>query len=433
MPHQLHRRTALKSLAVVPAGYWLGTSSQTVRAAAASDKLNIACIGVGGRGGANLGGVSSQNIVAMCDCDDKMAAKAYKKHPKAKKFHDFRQMFDKMEKQIDAVVVSTPDHTHFHPSMMALSRGMHLYCEKPLAHNVAQVRAITEKAREKKLATQLGSQRHAMSNMSRVVEAIQSGAIGNVSEVHSWVGGSRGMPKAPTGEQPPVPKTLDWDLWQGPVAEKKYSPAYVPYKWRFWWDYGTGETGNWGCHILDIPFWALNLSFPTKVAGSGPAVDPLRTPNSMQTRFEFPADGKRPPVVLHWSHGSPVALHEKHKGLKIPKGTNTVFIGSKGVLSTDFSKHSVVLNDKTAKFERPKATIAKSPGFYNEWFRACRGGAPATCNFDYSGPLAETVLLGNVAYRAQGEFEWDHKTLTAKGSARAAELISEPYRKGWEI
>ncbi|MCG8586964.1 MAG: gfo/Idh/MocA family oxidoreductase, partial [Pirellulales bacterium] len=310
-------------------------------------------------------------------------------------------------------------------------RGKHLYCEKPLAHNVAECRALTDKAREMKLATQLGAQRHAIPNMARVVEIVQSGAIGDVTEVHSWIGGSRGMPKMPEGEQPPIPKTLDWDLWQGPVAARPYSPAYVPYRWRFWWDYGTGESGNWGCHILDIPFWALGLKYPTKVAGKGPEVDPQRTPKSMQTRFEFPADGDRAACVLHWSHGKPVELEKK--GIKPPKGSNTVFIGTKGILGAGFNSHKLLPEEKFADFKKPEQTIPKSPGFYKEWFIACKGGTPATCNFDYSGPMAETVLLGNVAYRAQGEFEWDAATLTAKGNPRASELISEPYRKGWEI
>ena len=430
MSHQIKRRQILKTLAVAPAGYWLGVQGGTSRAALANDKLNIACIGVGGRGGANVGGVSSQNIVAMCDVDEQKAGKRFAEFDKSRKFADFRVMFDKMEKEIDAVVVSTPDHTHFHPGMMAMTRGKHLYCEKPLAHNVAEVRAMTEKAQEKKVATQLGNQRHAIPNMARVVELIQAGAIGDVSEVHSWVGGSRGMPAMPKGKQPPIPKTLDWDLWQGPVPEKAYSPAYVPYKWRFWWDYGTGETGNWGCHILDIPFWALGLKYPTKVAGSGPPVDAQRTPKSMTTRFEFPADGDRKACVLHWYHGTPPIL--KEKGIKV-RGINTVFVGSKGMLAAGFGTHKLLPEADFADYKRPAQTIPKSPGFYKEWINACKGGKPATCNFDYTGPMAEAVLLGNVAYRAEGEFEWDAKELKPKANAKAAALISEKYRKGWEI
>ena len=219
------RRDVLKGVAAASAGYWLGTSS-VARAASANEKLNVACIGIGGRGGANVGGVSGENIVALCDVDDARAGGQYKKFHKAKKFYDHRKMFDAMSNEIDAVVVSTPDHTHYHPSMTALLAGKHLYCEKPLAHNVWQVRQITKTAAENKLATQLGNQRHAHEAMRRTVELINAGAIGKVTEVHSWIGGSRGMPKIPT-DTPPVPKGLDWDVWLGQAPERPLSPKHL--------------------------------------------------------------------------------------------------------------------------------------------------------------------------------------------------------------
>ena len=431
MKRKLARRDFLKTSAAMASGLCLGAGPRILSAKSPNETLNIACIGIGGRGGANVGGVSGQNIIALCDVDDKKAGKQYGKFAKAKKFYDFRKMFDQMEKEIDAVVVSTPDHTHFHPSMWALQRGKHLYCEKPMAHNVWEVRQMTDLARKNKLATQLGAQRHTNDNMRRVVEIIASGAIGEVTEVHSWVSGGRGMPADPT-EFPPVPDTLKWDLWQGPVAERKYSPDYCPYKWRFWWDYGTGETGNWGCHILDIPFWALGLTYPTRVDGSGPEVHPEKTSKSMQTKFLFPtsAPGKKGPVTLHWSHGSPKALAEK--GIS-GKGGNTVFIGTEGHLVAGFGSRKLYPEEKFKDFKDPPKTIPSSPGFYNEWFQAIKGGEPATCNFDYTGPMAETVLLGNVAYRAGGGFDWDSKALKAGGNDKAQALIREEYRKGWEI
>jgi predicted dehydrogenase len=427
----MHRRHMLKTTAAVGAGFWLGTQAVGRGDDSPNEKLNIACIGIGGRGAANLGGVSGENIVALCDVDDQRAGKAYEKHPQAKKYTDFRRLLDEMEKQIDAVVISTPDHTHFHPAMMAMRMGKHVYCEKPMAHNVWEVREMTRFAAEQELATQLGAQRHAMENMHRVVELVQAGAIGQVTEVHSWIGGSRGMPEIPT-ETPPVPAHLDWELWIGPAAMRPYHPSICPYGWRFWWDYGTGETGNWGCHILDIPFWALGLKYPTRVEGSGPPVHPVTTPKSLSTRFEFPAAGDRGPVTLHWYHaaGGPDILRE----LNLPEsGNNTLFIGTEGKLLCGFGRRKLYPEDKFADYQPPTETIPDSPGFYKEWIMACKGGIPATCNFDYTGPMAETVLLGNVAYRAQGAFDWDADKLQVVGNQRAAELIREPYRKGWEI
>jgi len=332
MSGRITRRALLRKTAVGGVGLWLGGGGRKVRAASPNEKLNVAFIGIGGQGGSNLGGIAKErrlaSVVALCDVDDVRAGKAYERFPKAKKYCDYRRMLDEMDKQIDAVVVSTPDHTHFHPSMMAMQMGKHLYCEKPMGHAVSEVRAMTELAAQKKLATQLGVQRHVIPNLHRAIELVQSGAIGEVRECWSWKGGDRGMPEVPT-EFPPVPSHLKWDLWLGPAADRPYSPAYVPYKWRFWWDFGTGETGNWGCHILDIPFWALGLEHPTKVAGSGPPVDKQRTPKSMTTRFEFPARGNQPPVTLHWCHTKEaLPVFAKHG---VPRSGNTLFFGSEGI------------------------------------------------------------------------------------------------------
>ncbi len=427
----IRRRDMLKTTLGLGAGFYLGTTVTGRASASPNEKLNIACIGIGGRGAANVNGVAGENIVALCDVDDERAGKCYDRFPKAKKYYDFRRMLDELDKQIDAVVVSTPDHTHFHPSMMALGMGKHLYCEKPLAHSVWEARQITDLARKNKLATQLGAQRHAMSNMHRVVELIKAGAIGQVTEVHSWIGGDRGMPAIPT-EFEPAPPHVKWDLWLGPAAERPYHKTYCPYGWRFWWDFGTGETGNWGCHILDIPYWALDLRYPTKAEGSGPPVNEQTTPKSLATRFEFPARGNQPPVVLHWYHSKSGPDILREKGLPAG-GNNTLFIGSEGMLLCGFSKRKLYPEEKFADFKEPEQSIPDSPGFYREWLDACRGGEPATCNFDYSGPMAETVLLGNVAYRVQGSFGWDAANLQTSGNDAAQQLIRTPFRKGWEV
>jgi predicted dehydrogenase len=447
MTRKITRREALQTGGVLAAGVWLG-GSPSLRAEQANDRLNLACIGIGGQGGVNLNALAKQNIVALCDVDQVRAGKNFERFPKARRFVDFRQMFDKMEKEIDAVVISTPDHTHFHPTYMAMQRRKHVFVEKPLAHNVWQARQLTELARKNKLATQLGVQRHTIPNMARVVELIRARAIGEVTEVHSWISSSRGMPADPK-EYPAVPKTLDWDLWLGPAAETRYSPAYAPYNWRFWWDFGTGEAGNWGCHILDIPYWALDLKYPTRVAAVAPKPDPRKTPTTMTTRFEFPASKDRPltlpsppavggegrvrgGVTLFWYQiGSPPIL--KEKGLA-GKGANTVFIGTKGILVCGFNTRQLYPIEQYRDYKAPAASIKPSPGFHREWLDACKGGRPATCNFDYSGPMTETVLLANAAYRAGGEpFTWDGEKMTATGNKAVTPLLREAFRKGWEI
>jgi predicted dehydrogenase len=413
---------------LAPVGYWLGAAGSSARAATPQEKLNIAVIGCGGRGGDNLNALGSQNVIALCDVDEVRAAKAYDKYPHAKRFADFRKLYDELESKIDAVVISTPDHTHFHPAYMAMERGKHVYLEKPMAHNVWEVRTLTDLAREKKIATQLGVQRHAHSGLRHGVELVQSGAIGEIKECHAWIDSSRGMPESPKGTET-APATLDWDLWLGPTAERPYSKAFAPYNWRFWWDYGTGETGNWGCHILDIPFWALELKYPTRVEGTGPTPDDAKTPKSMATTLEFPANDNRPAVTLHWYQGRPSIL--KELGLD-GKGVNNLFIGTEGMLLCGFDKYHLLPADKFADFT-PEWKMPKAANFYGEWFEACKGGPAASCQFDYSGPMSETVLLANVAYRIQGGFDWDAAAMKPVGNSDAEKYLRETFRKGWEL
>jgi len=430
MNRTITRRELLRRSAFAGGALWVTAGFVKRTEGSPNDKLNIACIGIGGRGRANVNGVGKENIVALCDVDDKRAGDAYKKFPWAKKYYDFRRMLDELDRQIDAVVVSTPDHTHFHPAATAMEMGKHLYLEKPMAHSPWEVRRLTRLAAEKKVTTQLGVQRHTLTNMHRVVELIKSGAIGDVREVHAWIGGDRGMPPMPA-DFPPVPPHLKWDLWLGPAKSRPYSPAYCPYKWRFWWDFGTGETGNWGCHILDISYWALDLKYPEHVEATGPAVDPERTPKSMHVTYKFPARGKLPPVTLHWYHtkGGPEVL----KKLGLPKWGNTLFVGKKGLLLCDFGKRKLFPEKKFKEFKPPAPFIPDSPGFYKEWIAGCKGARTRpTCNFAYSGPLTETVLLGNVAYRARASFHWDGEAFKASGgNAEVERLLHPPFRKGW--
>jgi predicted dehydrogenase len=425
------RRFNQSAAAAVGAGYMagLGRSASEVRAESANDKLNLAVVGIGGRGAANLKSVADQNIVALCDVDDRRAGKAYEQFPQARKYQDFRKMFDALENQIDGVVISTPDHTHFHPAWWALQRGKHVYLEKPLAHEVDEVRRLTQLAQEKKLATQLGSQRHTLPGLRAGVEIVKSGILGTITEVHSWIDSKRGMP-APLGEAESVPAGLDWDLWLGPNAMRPYTAKLAPYDWRFWWEFGTGETGNWGCHILDIPFWALDLKYPTKVSGSGPTPDATMTPTSLATTLEFPANERRPAVAVHWYQGKPPVLAQ-HGADKL-KGINNLFIGTEGTLACGFNGFKLLPESKFADYKQAPKTLEPSPGFYKEWFQACRGGKPATCNFDYSGPMAESVLLANIAYRVQGEFAWDAAAMKSN-RADVDRFLRREYRKGWEV
>lgn len=433
MQKRISRRDILRKSTGFGVGLWLVGSSVRTRAGSAGDKLNLAFVGIGGQGKTNLKALAeaNQNIVALCDVDDERAGNAYGQYPWAKKHYDFRRMLEEEEKLIDAVVISTPDHTHVHPAIMAMRMGKHVYCEKPMAHSVWEVRAMTELAAAKRLATQLGVQRHANENIHRVVELVKSGAIGEVREVHSWIGGDRGMPAMPK-EFPPVPPHLKWDLWLGPAEARPYSSSYCPYTWRFWWDFGTGETGNWGCHILDIPYWALDLRHPTRVEASGPPAHPQTSPTSMEVRFEFPGRGKLPPVRLCWYHTkSGPEILGKHG---LPRSGNNLFVGTKGMLLCDFGKRKLFPESKFDGFQPPLKTIPDSPGFHQEWIAACTGGPPATCNFDYTGPMTEAILLGNVAYRSGEGIAWDWEHCKASGGSSAvAGLIHPPFAKGWEI
>lgn len=425
----MDRRGFLTGVAATGVGVWLGTESETAEAQAAAEKVSLAVIGLGGQGGANLKAVASQNIVALCDVDDDRAGKAYEQFPDAKKYTDYRKMLDEIGNRVDGVVISTPDHSHFHPAYYSMQLGKAVYLEKPMAHTVWEVRQLTKLAAEKRVATQLGVQRHTLSALHKAVELVQSGAIGTVKEVHSWIGGGRGMYPLPT-DNPPTPATIQWDLWIGPGKEHAYTPELAPYKWRFWWDYGTGEAGNWGCHILDIPYWALNLKYPTRVTHSVGTPDAIRTPKEMSATYEFPAVGDRPALTLHWYHGTPPILKELNLN---EKGMNNLFIGSKGMLLCGFDKTQLLPEDRFKEFKEPAPLLPKSPGFHKEWFAAIKGGKPATCEFGYTGPMTETVLLGNVAYRAQESFDWDADTLKAKGSRKVEAYLRPSFRKGWEI
>lgn len=396
-----------------------------------NDKLRIAVIGCGNRGAANLAGVATEHIVALCDVDDRQAKKAYERYPKAKKYRDFRKMLSELDQQIDAVVVSTPDHTHAVAAVMAMRQGKHCYCEKPMAHAVYEVRLMRQLAEKNRLATQLGTQIHAGDNYRRVVEWVQSGAVGEVDEVHVWFGGSYAGTDRPK-DSPPVPPELDWDLWLGPAPYRPYHPCYVPGSWRRWWDFGSGALGDFGCHYMDLPFWALGLRYPTSVEAEGPPPHPEGTPAWCVIRYQFPAEAGRPPVRLTWYDGGkrPPQVTEG----KVPDWQSGVlFVGRKGMLLADYNRRQLLPEAQFAAFQPPPKTIPDSIGHHQEWIQACKNGTPTTCHFDYSGALSEAVLLGNVAYRVGQKLQWDAVQLKATNCPEADRFIRPPYRQGWSL
>ncbi len=427
--HTASRRDFLKTTTSLAAGLYVGHSLAQSPTRSPNEKLDLGIIGPGNRGGANLQGVASENIVAICDVDDRQAAKAYEKYPAAARYRDFRKLLDR--EKLDGIVVSTTDHVHAHASLAGMRRGLHCYCEKPLAHSVWETRLMAQTALEKKLATQMGTQIHATENYRRVVEIVQAGVIGPVREVKVWVtkGKHWGGGERPTATEP-VPPGVDWDLWLGPAPERPFHNTYLPANWRSWWDFGNGMLGDMGCHYIDLAFWALGLRHPTSVSASGPAVHPETAPMGMNVTWKFPARGEQPPVALTWMDGD---LVEKPAHEKELPNAGVYFIGDKGSLYSSYGNYRLFPEDQFRDFTPPPQSIPKSIGHHQEWIAACKTGSPTLCNFDYSGALTETVLLGTVAYRAGQTLEWDAAALQVTNSAAAGALLRREYRKGWEL
>jgi predicted dehydrogenase len=433
---QLSRRKFIQQTSLTAAGvFFIGGNGLFGKGKSPNEKLNVGIIGTGNRALSNIDGVRTENIVALCDVDSNFLDAAAKSFPAATKYADFRKMLDR--KDIDAVVISTPDHTHAIAAFDALDTGRHVYCEKPLTRMLSECRIVMKKAaRNKKLATQLGTQIHATDNYRRVVELVQAGAIGTVKEVHVWVTSVYTAPGRPT-ETTPVPSNLNWDLWLGPVPFEPFYYEYHPKWWRRYWAFGGGTLGDMGCHHMDLPHWALNLRTPVSVEAEGPAVNDFATSEWMIVRYEYPARGTEPPVKLTWYHGErggkPVLPPHFVEG-KLPEwGNGTLFVGEKGMLLADYGHHLLLPKENFTGYVRPSPTIPRSIGHYEEWIKACKTGSPTTCSFEYGGALTESVLLGNVAYRTGKKIIWDSKRLRAKGCPEAEQFIEHEYRKGWRI
>lgn len=418
-----------------------------VRGRNLNEKLNIAVVGVGGRGGGNLDAVSSENIVALCDVNENNLNRAAERYPQARKLIDFRKLYDHA-KEFDAVVVSTCEHTHAFATLPALQLGKHVYCEKPLTHNVWEARIIREAAAKAKVATQMGIQIHSGDNYRRVVELVQTGAIGAVREVHVWVSRAWGWQPSeadaqrhgdivfskerPAGEDP-IPAGLHWDLWLGPAPARPYNNIYFPGpKWYRWWDFGNGTMSDLGSHWNDLPFWALKLKAPLTIAASGPVPHPEIAPASMQATYEFAARGEQPPVTMTWYQGEnkPPQWREK----TIPTWSDGVlFVGDKGMLLSDYGKHVLLPTEKFQDFKRPEPFLPPSMGQQAEWVHACKTGAPTTCDFEYSGWLTESNHLGNVAFRVGKKLEWNAVEMRCPNAPEADLYIRREYRNGWRL
>lgn len=442
------RRSFLYRSSLAAAGFWIARSSWA--RVSPNEKLNLGVIGTANRAREDLRAVSSQNIAALCDVDENFLASAKRRYSDARTYNDFRKLLE--QKDLDAVVIATPDHTHAVATVAALQAGRHVYCEKPLTHTVSEARIVAETARQYQRVTQMGTQIHASKNYRRVVEVIQSEAIGPVSEVHVWQGAvytAGGRPK----DRPPVPATLHWDLWLGPEAARPYHPTYVPRHWRNWWAFGSGTLGDFGCHYMDLPFWALALRYPLSVETEGPPVLAEGTCPWLIARYEFPAREVRlcarpevapallPALKLNWYHGSkdgrqvlpPLFAESKMPDRDVYASGGVLFVGQKGMLLANYDKYVLLPDTDFAGHEPPPRSIPDSIGHHAEWIQAIKTGSATTCNFDYSGALTEAVLLGNAAYRSGTRIEWDPHHLVARGNPKANRFIQHEYRKGWSL
>ena len=426
------RRDFLKSttagVALLSSGVW----SQTARAASRSvqDKLNIACIGTANRAHDDINELKNECIVALVDVDSSYLDRAGTEFPDARKYSDYREMIEKEVGKIDAVMVGTPDHHHAPASIRAIRAGLHTYCEKPLTHTVQEARILAEAAKKHGVATQLGTQIHAEPNYRQVVEIVQSGAIGDVTEAHVWVGKGWGGGERPAAGQEP-PANLNWELWLGAAPERPFWPGiYHPANWRRWWDFGQGTLGDMGCHYMDLAFWALKLRHPTRCSAEGPAVHAETCPLGLIARYEFPERDGLPPVKLTWYDGDLVP--KTVAGEPVP-AFGVMFVGTEGHMFADYSRYRLFPSDKFSSYKPPEHTISESIGHHAEWIKACKEGTPTTCNFDYSGALTETVLLGNIAYRTGVTLEWDAANLKATNCPEADKYIRKTYRPGWEV
>ena len=387
-------------------------------------KLNLGVVGVGGRGKENLGGAFTENVLAICDTNDEALARALGRCSLGTRgFSDYRRMLEELHKQLDAVLINTPDHTHHPIAMLAMEYGLHVYCEKPLAHSVRQVREMTQKAAEKNLITSMGNQMHTCLNYRRTVEIVQSGLLGEIQEVHVWCGKGWGGNTVRPDREDPCPASVHWEEWLGPAPKRPYAAQlYHPSNWRRWWDFGSGTLGDMGCHFMDLVFWALDLKAPLTVEAEGPALEDQTemAPLGLKVTYEFAYRGRT--LQVFWYDGDiQPAILEKWGLTKWPGGV--FFVGTEGAIQADYTKRTLAPKEKFENFQEPAPWIPESKGHFADFFDAIRTGTLPPCHFGYTGLLTETVLLGAAAYRSGSKIIWDAEKLQAVGNKKAQEFI----------
>jgi predicted dehydrogenase len=435
----VQRRQFLKSTVATGMGLVILPSSALSGANAPSNKLNVALIGVGGRGRAHQGPISSENVVALCDVDERHLATAAKKFPKAKHYVDWRKCLD--QKGLDAVICCTTDHTHAFIANWAMNRGLHVFCEKPLANSVEEARVVraTYLKNKHKLATQCGTQRHANPNFNRVRELIVDGAIGELTDVYAW--GNRQIPRPgylPAQGEPP--KHLRYDLWIGPSPWHPYNPGYFGgcLKWNMYWDFGSGQVGDMGSHTMDLAWNAIDTTLPTTAEGKGDPFNPDVTPVKLETHFDMPANDWHPAIRLSWYQGGAMPRSPKPYVDLNKIGHGVMFKGSKGYVVADFGSRLVLPfgNDADLTYYKRRSADEVIPDmghFQAEWINACKGDLKTSCDFEYSGNLIETMLLGLVAYRVGKKLEYDGARGRVTNSAEGNDLLRRRYRPGWTL
>jgi predicted dehydrogenase len=454
MSRRTNRRQFIQQTGLAGLGFWVAGGLTRAYSRSPNGKLNIAGIGIDGKGSSDIDQAGNHgNVVAICDIDDRFLEKKGQQFAKAKKYHDFREMLDQMGKSIDAVTVSTPDHTHAVAAMMAIKMGKHVYCQKPLTHTVREARALREAARQYKVCTQMGNQGSAENALREAVEVVQAGVLGPVTEVHVWT--NRPIwPQAPSltkrRDPKPVPKHVHWDLWLGPSPERPYAEGYHTFAWRGFWDFGTGALGDMACHTANLPFRGLKLGYPTSVSAENGEINPETYPAWATITFQFPARGELPPVKLVWYEGhrnGKKNLPPKPRDILHhlnPSESGSLLIGKKAILySPDDIGGSYTLIPREGFVEKGFPKVEKrlprngrgDDGMKEEWVRAIMENKPeiAYSNFDAAGLLTETILLGNVAMRAGKKLEWDGENVKFSNAPDAEKFLHFEYRKGWTL
>ncbi len=428
MAQVTNRRSFLRNASVTAAGFWVAGGLSAQAGESPNERLGMASIGIGGKGDSDSRDAAKHgDMVAICDVDKNRLAAALKRFPGAKGYTDYRKMLDEMGKSIDAVTVSTPDHTHAPASLMAMRMGIHCFCQKPLTRTIYEARLVGQVARENKLATQMGNQGTATDALRRSAHWLKNGAIGTVKELHIWTDRAKGWWLQ--GVDRPAPKSppshLPWDLWLGVAPKRPYADGYHPFAWRGWWDFGTGALGDIACHVVSMPFMGLDLRNPVSAVAETSGHNKDSFPEWSIITFEFAATEQRPALTLTWYDGGKLPAKELCGGHgPLPK-TGSLAVGDKGIL----------LNDKLLDGGTPvDVKFPHSPGHFEEWIRAIKTGEPAMSNFpDYAGPLTETVLLGNLAVWAGKKIMWDAANMKVTNVDGLEPMIKPTYRKGYTL